>query len=120
MTCQNGTAINPAYKDCNCTDGEIIVEKDIAGDFLDAKICMKCPNDTYPVASPPAYECKACPKGMIYDRTSNPYKCVCDSTNYRAAGDECIPLGDAQWILQNYSPSDAKMLNFYNREVFIN
>jgi hypothetical protein len=122
MTCSgvNGTsAINPSYHDCSCGDGEIIVEKDIAGNYLSSKICMKCPNNTYPVPQPPAYECKACPEGMINDKTSNPYKCVCDLTNFVTAGDECIPLEDAQFILTNYAPNSAKGLNFYNAEVDI-
>jgi hypothetical protein len=110
-------SINQQFRDCDCGPDEIIVEKDLAGNYLPFKECVKCPNNTYPAANPPAYECKACTGGKVYDKTSNPWKCVCDLTNYVAAGDDCIPMADAQYILTNYPPNLAKGLNFYNAEV---
>jgi hypothetical protein len=54
---------------------------------------------------------------MVYDRNSNPWKCICDLGNFTTAGDECIPISDAQFLLNNYAPNSAKGVTFYNAEV---
>jgi hypothetical protein len=114
MLCPNGTDTSG---ECRCNSGEIIVEKDIAGNFLPMKECVACPDNTFIASVPPAYECKACPIGTKWDNTTTPWSCTCDLTNFIAAGGECIPIRDVSFITSNFPPNVAKGIGFSQAEV---
>jgi hypothetical protein len=94
----------------------VVLEKNSSGEYLDSKECFKCADNTYPGPPLPVYNCKACPDGQTYDKTSTPWKCSCVLSNQVAAGDECLPLSDSQIITNLYPVIVAKSLTFNNIE----
>jgi len=71
-----------------------------------------CPNETFPGPIGPAYACKPCDNGKIYDRNRNPWECVCDLSKYISAGDICIPLSDSLLLTTTFPLNTAKSLTF--------
>ncbi len=100
-----------------CEQGQIIVEKDISGNYLSEKQCITCPNGSVPEISKTPYNCISCSIGKIFDTNSNPPKCRCDLTNYITAGDECLPIQEVSFITSNYPPNIAKGIGFSQAEV---
>ena len=107
--------VNPKTLDCDCPDGSAIIEKDFAGEYLKEKICQICPNGTA-IGSAPIYECSYCGDGKIYDKTQTPWTCTCDLTTFVKAGNDCLPITEAQFITTNYPVNIAKSLIFTNEE----
>lgn len=93
------------------------MEKDRAGDYLSTKECYECPTGTYPGPSGPVYACVACPEGMSYDTSQNPWKCTCDLTLYIASGGTCVSISESQTITSNYPVNSAKTIQFTDEEL---
>lgn len=107
--------VNPNTFECDCPDGSAIIEKDASGNYLNQKVCQICPNGTA-IGASPIYQCSYCGDGKVYDKSQSPWACTCDLTNYVKAGNDCIPISEAQFIITNYPVNIAKSLIFLNEE----
>lgn len=121
------TGIIESDNDCACpSSDQVLIETDVTGAKLSAKICQQCPSRTLPVKTSQTiagkgyvgskYVCQSCPdKHMTMSLVNNVYACTCDSS-YRIAGYSGI--GEQSCILNTLaSPfvsvlSAAKTVNY--------
>ncbi len=113
VSCQNDTSfLDVATGYCTCrTAGQVLVETDAAGNYLDNVTCASCPSGTLVLSSDP-YTCASCSHegaSMQSDGT-----CVCSGSYTQAGDDWCVLSSYASPILSAYPLSTAQQLTFAN------
>lgn len=112
-TCQNcPSGSDSSKKECICTwnNFEVIIEKDLQGNYLDTKECVACDSSAY-YTGDFSYQCSACSDGNM-ERDANTHECSC-KTGYVESQGTCVASSE---ISQLQISESAYTMIYNNRE----